>query len=64
MANPGLICFKKADKVGGLGAALRPPVGPGQTPNRGSGVKPPEVYSLWKFLKHTFWAILAIFDIL
>lgn len=34
------ICFKKADKVGGLGAALR------QISKRGSGVKPPKAYSL------------------
>lgn len=40
------ICFKKADKVGGLGAALRPQVGPGKISKRGSGVKPPKAYSL------------------
>lgn len=40
------ICFKKADKVGGLGAALRPQVGPGQISKRDSGVKPPKAHSL------------------
>lgn len=41
MADPGFVDIDR--NVGGLGNALRPPIGLGQSPRRAQWAKPPEV---------------------
>lgn len=44
MVDPGFVERGGGQKIGALVAALRPPVGPGQSPGGTQEAKPPEAF--------------------